>query len=194
MLESFLSFFFCIVSRKGEKVNGTKIQKRPAVARGAALQSAGLYFSVTGTGSPAPGECLLLHDFQNLHGAGLDADAAGDALGGIGTGGSGSNDHLEGADFGALAAAGAELLVDHVHALGVLGDGTGLADLGALAALDADIGLDSTVLLHDVDAGLIFVEFLVESLGASPDALQTSHTGGTFLYAKFLHDSASFSL
>ena len=72
---------------------------------------------------------LLLDDLQDLHGAGLDADATGDALG------SGAiligDDQVEGAGLSALAAAGAELLVDHVHAgLGILGDRTGGTDLG----------------------------------------------------------------
>ena len=81
---------------------------------------------------------LLLDDLQDLHGAGLDADAAGDALG------SRSvlvlDDQAEGACLGALAAAGAELLADHVNAgLGVLGDGTVGAGLGAQTALGADL-------------------------------------------------------
>ena len=108
---------------------------------------------------------LLLDDFQNLHGASLDTNAAGDALGGVGAGGGGGNDDLEGADLCALAAAGAELLVDHVHAgLGVLGDGAGFANLSTLAALNADIGLGLAVLLNDLNAGLGHIEFLVECL------------------------------
>ena len=71
---------------------------------------------------------LLFDDFQNLHGAGLYADTAGDALGG--------NrrvlclDHnMEGAGFHTLAAANAELLIDHIDALCVLSDGTGLTGM-----------------------------------------------------------------
>ena len=113
---------------------------------------------------------LLFHDLQDLHGASLYADAAGDALGGGAVFG---HDHdLHGAGFHALAAGGAQLLIDHVHAgLGVLGDGTGLADLSALAALDAGHGLSACALGNDLDAAQIRVEFFVESVGAGTDAL-----------------------
>ena len=129
---------------------------------------------------------LLLDDLQDLHGAGLDADAAGDALG------SGSAlvvDHeLEGAGLDALAAAVAKLLVDHVDTgLGVLGDGTGLTGLGTQTALGADLGLGSALALHDLDAGLGDVVDLVESLGASLDTLQAGHALGTLLDGKLLH-------
>ena len=129
---------------------------------------------------------LLLDDLQDLHGAGLDTDAAGDALGsgGVLVG----DDQIEGAGLGALAAAGAELLVDHVDAgLGILGDGTGLAGLGAQTALGADQGLGSALALHDLDAGLGDIIDLVESLGASLDALQAGHALGALLNGKLLH-------
>ena len=129
---------------------------------------------------------LLLDDLQNLHGAGLGADAAGDALGGGGT--LVLDDQTEGAGGGALAAVGAELLVDHVDAgLGVLGDGTGLTSLGAQTALGADQGLCGTLALHDLDAGLGHIVDLVESLGASLDALQAGHALGTLLNRQLLH-------
>lgn len=129
---------------------------------------------------------LLLDDLQDLHGAGLDADAAGDALG------SRSvlvlDDQAEGACLGALAAAGAELLADHVNAgLGVLGDGTVGASLGAQTALGADLGLGSALALHDLDAGLGDIILLVESLGTSLDALQAGHALGAFLDRQLLH-------
>ena len=115
----------------------------------------------------------VLDDLQHLHGAGLGADAAGDALGG-GGGAFGKQADVEGADLDALAAAHAELLVDHVDALGVLGDGLLGAVLGALAALDADLGDGLAVLLDDGDAGLVLVELLIESLGAGLYAGETS--------------------
>ncbi len=132
------------------------------------------------------GSRLLLDDLQDLHGAGLDADAAGDALG------SRSvlvlDDQAEGAGLGALAAAGAELLADHVNAgLGVLGDGTVGASLGAQTALGADLGLGSALALHDLDAGLGDIILLVESLGASLDALQAGHALGALLDGQLLH-------
>ena len=94
---------------------------------------------------------LFLHDFQQFHRACFDADAAGNALG------SGAafleHDHVHGAGFGALAAADALLLVDHVHAgLGVLGDGLVLTGTHTLAALNAGIGLCTGTLGHDADS------------------------------------------
>ena len=132
------------------------------------------------------GFSLLLDDLQDFHGASLDADAAGNALG------SGSAlvvDHeLEGAGLDALAAAGAELLVDHVDTgLGILGDGTGLAGLGAQTALGADLGLGSALTLHDLDAGLGDIVNLVESLGTSLNALQAGHALGALLDRQLLH-------
>ena len=130
---------------------------------------------------------LLFDDFQDLHGADLDTDAAGDALGSSGTLVVGDH-QTEGAGLGTLAAAGAELLADHVHAgLGVLGDGTVGAGLGTQTALGADLGLGSTLTLHDLDAGLGDIVDLVESLRASLDTLQAGHALGTLLDGKLLH-------
>ena len=133
---------------------------------------------------------LLLDDLQDLHGASLDADAAGDALG------NGAaillNHDLGGACFLALTAANAQLLIDHVHTgLGVLGNCAMLADLHALAALDADIGLCTGTLSDDLDAGKIRIKLLVESLGASFHALQASHTLSGFIDSELLHTDNS---
>ena len=129
---------------------------------------------------------LLLDDLQDLHGAGLDAEAACVALGSWG--GLVLDDEAEGAGLGALAAAGAELLDDLVNAgLGVLGDGTVGAGLGAQTALGADLRLGSALALHDLDAGLGDIILLVESLGASLDALQAGHALGAFLDRQLLH-------
>ncbi len=82
---------------------------------------------------------------------------------------------------------GAQLLVDHVHAgLGILGDGTGGAGLGAQTALGADHGLCSALALDDLDAGLGDVIDLVESLGASLNTLQAGHALGALLDRKLL--------
>ena len=129
---------------------------------------------------------LLLDDLQDLHGAGLDADAAGDALGSGGV--LVLDDQTEGAGLGTLAAGSAELLVDHVHAgLGVLGDGAVGAGLGTQTALGADLGLGSALALHDLDAGLGDVILLVESLGASLNTLQAGHALGALLDGQLLH-------
>ena len=129
---------------------------------------------------------LLFHDLQDLHGAGLDTDATGDALG---SGILGLEDHdLGGADLDTLAAGYALLLVDHVHAgLGVLGDCLVFTNLGALATLDANHGLCAGALCNDLDAGQIRVEFFIERSGASLNTLQASHTFRIFLNSELLH-------
>ena len=131
---------------------------------------------------------LLFHDLQNFHGAGLDADTASDALGSRGFG---LHDHdLHGAGRYALAAADAELLVDHVHAgLGILGDGTVLTSLHALTALDAGHGLGTGTLGNHLDAGQILMELLVESGRAGTDALQAGHAFDILFNSKLLHYS-----
>ena len=129
---------------------------------------------------------LLFDDLQDLHGASLDTDAAGDALG---SGATLGHDHdLHGADLHTLTAGNALLLVDHVNAgLGVLSDGLVLTDLHALAALNADIGLCSTVLLNDVDAAQSHIINLVESLRTGLDTLQASHAFCALNNSELLH-------
>ena len=130
---------------------------------------------------------LLFDDLQDLHGANLCTDAAGDALAG-GTL-SGSDHDLHGADLHTLTAGSAELLVDHIHAgLGILGDSTSLTNLGTLTALDAGHRLCCAVLVHNTDARQILVKFLIESLGASLHTFQTSHALSALLNHQFLHE------
>ena len=133
---------------------------------------------------------LLFHDLQDLHGASLDTNAAGNALGGGAV--LGSDHDLHGASFYALAAGGAELLVDHVDTgLGVLGDSTGLTDLSALAALNTDHGLCFALLFHDLDAGQILMELLIESGGTCVNTLQTCHALSALFNSKLLHNKES---
>ena len=129
---------------------------------------------------------LLFHDLQDLHGASLDADAAGNALG---SGIFGLENHdMHGAGFDALAAADTLLLVDHVNAgLGILSDCIMFAGTHALAALDADIGLGLVALGNDLDAGQCDIKFLVEGFGAGLHTLQTCHTFGTLFNSELLH-------
>ena len=130
---------------------------------------------------------LLLHDLQDLHGAGLYTNAAGNALGSRILG---LHDHdLHGASLHALAAGNTQLLIDHVHAgLGVLGDGALLAGTHALAALNAGHGLSAGTLSDNLDAGQILMELLVESGGASTDTLQACHALDIFLNSQLLHN------
>ena len=129
---------------------------------------------------------LLFHDLQDLHGTSLDTDATGNTLG---------NrslflmyHDLHGAGLDTLAAADALLLVDHVHTgLGILGDGFLLTGAHALAALDADIGLCTGALSHDLDAAQIGIKFLIKCHGAGADALQTCHTFSILLNNELLH-------
>ena len=129
---------------------------------------------------------LLFHDFQNIHGANLGTDTAGDALGCRAIG---LHDHnLHRAGFHALAAADAQLLVDHVNAgLGILGNGAVLANLHALAALNADNRLCALTLGNNLDAGQVLMKLLIESVGTGTDTLQTCHAFGILLNSKLLH-------
>ena len=98
-------------------------------------------------------------------------------------------DHdLGGANFDALAAANALLLVDHVHTgLGILGNGFVLTDLPSLAALDADAGLGAGALCNDLDAAQVGIEFFIESVGAGTDTFQAGHALSILLNSKLLH-------
>ena len=131
--------------------------------------------------------CLALDNFQNLHGASLSTDAAGDALG---SRAAFLQDHnLHGAGFHALAAGNAQLLVDHVDTgLGILGDGTVLTDLHALAALDTSHGLSLASLVGtNLDGAEGDIEFLIEGFGTSLNTLQASHALFIFLDGEFFH-------
>ena len=129
---------------------------------------------------------LLFDDLQNLHGASLDTDTAGNALG---SGAVFGHDHdLHGADLDTLAAGNALLLVDHVNAgLGVLGDGLVFTDLHALATLDADVGLGNAGLVHNLDAAEGHIIYLIKSLGTSLDALQAGHALLALFNRQLLH-------
>ena len=131
---------------------------------------------------------LLFHDLQNFHGADLDANAAGNALGSrifrL------ENHNLHGACFHALTAGNTLLLIDHVNAgLGILGDGLMLTSLHALTALDAGHGLGTGTLGNHLDAGQILMELLVESGRAGTDALQAGHAFDILFNSKLLHYS-----
>ena len=129
---------------------------------------------------------LLFDDLQDLHGASLNTDAAGDALGGGAI--FGSDHDLHGASLDTLTTANTQLLVDHVDTgLGILGDCTVLTSSHALAALDAGIGLCAGTLCNDLDAGQIGVKLLVESGGASLNALQASHALSGLIDNELLH-------
>ena len=120
---------------------------------------------------------LLFHDLQDFHGTGFDTNAAGNALGhrifGL------VHHYLGGAGFYALAAADAELFIDHIHAgLGILRNRAMLTGFHTLATLDAHIGLCTSTLGNDLDTAVILVKLLIESHGAGPDTFQAGHTLG----------------
>lgn len=130
---------------------------------------------------------LLFDDFQQLHGASLGTDAAGDALGGIFY--IVSLDHnMERASVLAGTATGAELLIDGVNSLGVLGDGAVGAGSCALAALDTYHRLSLALEFNDLEGSLVLVEFLVEGLGASLNTLQASHALNIFFCGELFHN------
>ena len=133
---------------------------------------------------------LLFYDLQDFHGASLDTNAAGNALGGRTV--LRSYHDLHGADLNALAAGGAEFLVDHVDTgLGVLGNSASLTDLCTLTALNADHRLCLALLLHDLDAGQVLMELLIESGGTCINTLQTGHALSALLNCKLLHKKES---
>ena len=130
---------------------------------------------------------LVLRDLQHFHRAGFGADAAGDTLGGVGHLRL-EDQHAERAGFLALAATDAELLIDHVHTrLGVLRNCAMLAGLCALAALDAGHRAHLAVTLHNLDAGLIRVKFLIKRVGAGADTFEARHTLRIFFHGQFFH-------
>ena len=131
--------------------------------------------------------CLVFDDLQNLHGASLGTDAAGDAL--RSRAAFLQNHDLHGASFHALTTGNTQLLVDHVDAgLGILGDSTSLTSLHALAALDADHGLGIAGLVGaDLNAAEGDIKFLIECFRASLYTLQTSHALLIFLNGKLFH-------
>ena len=125
-------------------------------------------------------------NFQDFHGTCLGADAAGNALGG--GGGRLCLDHqAEGTSFRIFAAADAKLLVDHINALGVLGDGAMLAGSCTFAALHTGHGFCRALAVHNLDAGLARIKFLIEGVGTGTDAFQTGHAGCAFFYGEFFH-------
>ena len=131
--------------------------------------------------------CLVFDDLQNLHGASLGTDAAGDAL--RSRAAFLQNHDLHGASFHALTTGNTQLLVDHVDTgLGILGDGAVLTDLHALAALDAGHGLGIAGLVGaDLDGAEGHIELLIECLRASLDTLQACHALLIFLNGQFFH-------
>jgi hypothetical protein len=122
----------------------------------------------------------VLFDVQNSLGASLDTDPAGNTF--TGTGFALCLDHyLEGAGLDTLATVDAKLLVDHVHALVVLGDGAGFAGFGAFATLRAGANLELLRIVgpHNVDARqilLLVVFAFVERLGTDALTGQAKHT------------------
>ena len=124
---------------------------------------------------------FFLHS-QDAHGTRLRADAAGNALAG-GLGLRGHDHNVHGAGLHALAAADTLLLVDHVHALGILGDGALGAGAGALAAHDAAVDLRLAVRLGgDADAAQIGVKLFVKSFRTRSYTGQARLAGVLFAY------------
>jgi hypothetical protein len=88
---------------------------------------------------------------------------------------------MEGTFLNTFAAVDTELFVDHVHALGILGDSPGFANLGTLAALHArgELDLFGVAGSQNVYAGQILclgVFALVEGMSTGVLASQAKHT------------------
>lgn len=131
---------------------------------------------------------MLFNYLQNFHGALLGAYAAGYAFAGEGIGiGLDHDAHRAGGN--AFAALSAELFVYHVHALGILGDSSGGADLGTFAALNAGLDHRGTVfLLTQCYAREVGVELLIKCGRAGNHTLQTCVAGRLVLYFQLFHD------
>ena len=127
---------------------------------------------------------LFFDDFQHFHGAGLDTNAAGDALGNRAVFLMYHN--LHGANFHTLTATNTFLLIDHINAgLGILGNRLMLTSLHALATLDANHRLCTGALGNDLQCAQIGMEFLIECVGASVNTSQAGHTLYIFLCNKY---------
>ena len=137
--------------------------------------------------SKETGDASALNDLQHLHGTCFGAQTAGNALGSK-FGSFGQPDDLHGADLDALAAGLAEFLVDHIYALGVLGNGVFRAVSGTFAALDAYEGGGGAALHGDAQKSPVGVHDLVIDLGAGGRAGQAGHTFDAFFNGQFLHD------
>jgi hypothetical protein len=123
----------------------------------------------------------VFFDIQNTLGAGFDTDTAGYTFAGTGFALS-MDHHLKGTGFHAFAAINAELLVQRVHALDILGYGPGFTDLGTLSALHAGDDFEFTGCIgpQNVDTGQILglkIFIPVKSLGTGVLTGQTEHTG-----------------
>jgi len=101
---------------------------------------------------------------------------------------------MEGAGLDALAAANAQLLVDNINALGILGNSTGFAGSSALTTLDTNHGLGLALQINDLDTGLVGMELFVKSLGASLNAFQTCHALSALFDSQFLHIYSPFEV
>ena len=132
--------------------------------------------------SPVNMDILALGNLKHVHGTSLDADAAGNALGG-GRHLRLINQNAERTCSLTLATAHTELLIDHVHTgLGILRDSTLFAGSGAFTALHTGHGANFSGALNNLNAGLIRMELLMKCHRASADALQTGHTGASLFY------------
>ena len=108
---------------------------------------------------------LCFFDFKNTHGTCFRADSAGNTFAGIITAFL-MHHQAEGTCLYARSAVLAFLLIDRVHALGVLRDSLLRTCLGTFAALYADRGLRGNPVFcgTDLDTGIILMEFLVKCL------------------------------
>ena len=128
---------------------------------------------------------LTLHNLQYIHRTGFCTDSAGNALR---CGGRSLclYHQPEGTGLHALAAAGTQLFIYHVHTLGVLCDGSCFTSLGALAALGTGHRAHA-LLLHNLNTCLVRIKLFIECLGACPNTLQAGHTGRSLFHHQFLH-------
>ena len=101
---------------------------------------------------PSFRKSVLLKHFDNLHGTGLDADAACDAFRRFVLR---ENDYFHRTYFRTFSAADAQFLIDHVDSLRILLDRTLLTGSGTFSALKTGAHLHGSVFfLADLYAGI----------------------------------------
>jgi hypothetical protein len=140
----------------------------------------------TNRGSAYYNMYLFFDDLQQLHGTSFHTNTTCNALG---NGITLFVDHdLHGTCFHTLTTTNAQLLVDHINTgLGILCNGTMLTHTHALATLDAGIRLSAVALGDNLNAGIVGMELLIKSLGASANTFQASHTFQILLNSKLFH-------
>ena len=127
---------------------------------------------------------LLFYYFQYIHRTGFCTDTACDTFGcriALCL-----DDQSKRTGFCTGSATGTFLFVDHVNAFCILSDRTFRTGFCTFATLWTGHRA-YTLLLYDLDTGLVRMKLLIKSLRTCFYACKTSHTGTSFFYFQFFH-------